>query len=38
MYEKVNKLGITENHVQVLTLFTNGFDREYYGDKEVIDS
>lgn len=30
MYEKVNKLGITENHVQVLTLFTNGFDREYY--------
>lgn len=25
-----NKLNITENHLQVLSLFTNGFDREYY--------
>lgn len=27
MYDKLN---ITENHLQVLSLFTNGFDREYY--------
>jgi len=27
MYKKVN---ITENHFRVLSLFTNGFDREYY--------
>ncbi|MEW6222502.1 MAG: nucleotidyltransferase domain-containing protein [Candidatus Hadarchaeota archaeon] len=27
MYEKLN---ITENHLQVLSLFTNGFDKEYY--------
>jgi len=27
MYKKVN---ITENHLQRLTLFTNGFDNEYY--------
>ncbi|MFH1432158.1 MAG: nucleotidyltransferase domain-containing protein [archaeon] len=27
MYEKLN---ITENHLQALTLFTRGFDREYY--------
>lgn len=27
MYEKLN---ITENHLQVLSLFTNGFEREYY--------
>lgn len=27
MYEK---LGVTENHLQVLCLFTSGFDREYY--------
>ena len=25
-----DKLDITENHLQVLSLFTNGFDREYY--------
>ncbi len=25
-----NKLNITENHLQVLSLFTDGFDREYY--------
>ena len=27
MYDKLN---ITENHLQVLLLFTNGFNREYY--------
>lgn len=27
MYDKLN---ITENHLQVLSLFTDGFDREYY--------
>ena len=27
MYDKLN---ITENHLQVLSLFTNGFNREYY--------
>lgn len=27
MYEKLN---ITENHLQILCLFTRGFDREYY--------
>lgn len=27
MYDKLN---ITENHLRVLSLFTNGFDREYY--------
>ena len=27
MYDKLN---ITENHLQALSLFTNGFDREYY--------
>lgn len=27
MYEKIN---ITENHMGVLSLFTNGFDKEYY--------
>ena len=27
MYDKLN---ITENHLQVLSLFTNGFEREYY--------
>lgn len=27
MYDKLN---ITENHLQALLLFTNGFDREYY--------
>ncbi len=27
MYEKLN---ITENHLQVLSLFTKGFDKEYY--------
>ena len=27
MYDKLN---ITENHLQVLSLFTNGFDRDYY--------
>lgn len=27
MYDKLN---ITENHLQVISLFTNGFDREYY--------
>src|SRR3989338_3577700 len=25
-----NKLNITENTLQVLSLFTNGFDKEYY--------
>jgi len=25
-----NKINITENNLQVLSLFTNGFDREYY--------
>ncbi|MCX6710529.1 MAG: hypothetical protein NTZ02_00385 [Candidatus Woesearchaeota archaeon] len=25
-----NKLNITENHLQALSLFTNGFEREYY--------
>ena len=25
-----NKINITENHLQVLLLFTDGFDREYY--------
>src|SRR3989344_165074 len=30
MYKKVNKLGITENHMQILSLFTRGFDKEYY--------
>lgn len=30
MYEKINKLNITENHLQVLGLFTRGFDKEYY--------
>ena len=25
-----NKLNITENNLQVLSLFTNGFDKEYY--------
>ena len=27
MYKKLN---ITENHLQILTLFTKGFDKEYY--------
>ena len=27
MYKKVN---ITENHFRILSLFSNGFDREYY--------
>jgi len=28
MYEKVNKL--TETHLRVLSIFTNGFERDYY--------
>ena len=27
MYDKLN---ITENHLQALSLFTNGFDNEFY--------
>ncbi|MEM3555963.1 MAG: nucleotidyltransferase domain-containing protein [Candidatus Micrarchaeia archaeon] len=30
MYKKTDKLRITENHLQILTLFTAGFDKEYY--------
>jgi predicted nucleotidyltransferase len=30
MYTKENKLKITENHLKVLSLFTRGFNREYY--------
>ena len=30
MYEKVYKLGITENHLRVLGFFTRGFDRSSY--------
>jgi predicted nucleotidyltransferase len=30
MYKKVNKLNITENNLQVLSLFTTGFDKQYY--------
>lgn len=31
MYEKINKkLDFTENHLRALSLFTRGFDREYY--------
>ena len=25
-----NKINITENGLQIISLFTNGFDREYY--------
>lgn len=30
MYEKVNGVGITENHLRALALFTKGYDKEYY--------
>ena len=30
MYDNINSVGITENHLKVLSVFTRGYDREYY--------